>query len=191
MSIKSDENKKSCLRILLEILPVILIIIGWPIVYYLDSARDKENKRNEMVVQYLIETSKYLVDLNRVGHLSLNENLTEQEKKELIEAWRNFEKAMFNMQLLGSNVQIDKVFEIYKIFEKAREEKSQKIAFDTTELLLNFRDELREYLGLDKVKDRKRGFAWIGITNFLKSLFKETNVNKDEAEKPVKQIKRK
>lgn len=182
MNIKSDENKKSCLRIVLEILPVILIIIGWPIAYYLDSARDKENKQCEMVVQYLIETSKYLVDLNRVGNLSLNENLTEQEKKELIEAWRNFEKAMFNMQLLGSNVQIDEVFKIYEIFKEARKEGSQKIVFDTTELLLTFRDELREALGLKKVKDRKRGFAWIGITNFLKSLFKETNVNKGEAE---------
>ena len=189
MNIKSDGNKKSRLLIVIEILSVFVVIVGWPIVYYVDSAIDKENRRHEMVVQYLIETSKYLVDLNRVGHLSLNENLTEEEEKELIEAWRNFEKAMFNMQLLGSNVQIDEVFEIYNKFEKAKKEESKEIAFDTTKLLLNFRDELREDLGLDKVKDHGRGIAWIGITNLLKSSFKKTNVNKGEAESQQNRLK--
>lgn len=110
-------------------------ILGWYIVHALNARRDRNNKRREVRVQYLIEAYRRLEA--GVGRGSIDSSR---------EFARGFESAIADIQLFGTDDQVQIAKNMATTISTRREGASVE------PLLLSLRDALRAELGLGKIK---------------------------------------
>jgi hypothetical protein len=113
----------------------VVAIIGWLIGHYLNSQRDRQNKRREVRVQYLIDAYRRLEAGSSRGAIDKTEY------------GKGFESAIADIQLLGSE-------------EQARMAKEVAIAIATRKsnassgpLLMSLRNALRNELDLGSLNE--------------------------------------
>lgn len=107
-----------------------LTIIGWYILYKLNQQRDRENKKKDQRINFLIDAWKKL-------EFASNRDISHEEFIE------NIEKPIAAIQLFGNENQI-------KIAQKFIDEVSEKGNAELNYLLEELRNDLREELHLEK-----------------------------------------
>jgi len=115
------------------LITTLVAIIGWYIVHYLNVRRDRNNKRRELIIQYLIEAYRRIERAsNRPKEFDNNLDL---------------ESAIADIQLLGSQDQVVLAGKFaYDIDESSHA--------STDELLYDLRESLRRELKLEEVKTK-------------------------------------
>lgn len=116
------------LDLLLETLPIWVAVIGWPIGYYLSKQIDKQSKKKEIRVSYLITAWNLLECASCRKDTKLNYKI---------------EEAIAVIQLLGTEKQI----ELAQAFAKEIAENGDASA---NRLLNVLRDDLRDELSIKK-----------------------------------------
>ena len=115
---------------------VIIAAIGWMIVHYFNSKRDRTLKRREIITKHLIDAYKFLAD--EIVH---RESTFERDKK--------LELVIAELQLFGSHRQIELAKELTDAITKGG-------TFYVDELLNELRNDLRHELGLPPVTGNVR-----------------------------------
>lgn len=109
----------------------LVVVIGWYVVHRSNMARDRANKRHDMIVEYLLEAYR------RLEKAANREDKTEEQAVA-------FESAVADIQLLGSPDQITKTVEYL--------EAHASVGGGTIDNVLSLlRDDLRKELGLSRV----------------------------------------
>src|SRR5687767_7029495 len=111
------------------IISTFIVIIGWGIGYYFTNKHNLQNKRREVITNYLIEAYR------NIENACYREVLTEELK-------RKMESAIADIQLFGSLKQIAAA----KTFTETMNKNSRG---DPRELLADLRNDLRKELNLD------------------------------------------
>lgn len=117
------------------LVPALITVTGWFIVNLITARRERKNKKREKVIDYLIVSYKILTD---VPH-------REEDQKQLYYA--RLEEAIANIQLLGSVEQVALAKKVAVTFAKEKE-------VDLSGLIVLLRDNLRQELNLEEVKDK-------------------------------------
>jgi hypothetical protein len=117
--------------IYLSVIGVLIVIIGWFVVYFLSKRQDAINKRRDIRIQYLIDAWRLIEEASHREDSKLNKNL---------------EIAVADIQLFGSKKQIELMQQFINEFT------THKTA-DMTELLIDIRRDLRKELNIEKVPD--------------------------------------
>ena len=124
------------LRLIISLLvPALITIVGWFIVNRVTTKRDRNNKKREKVVDYLIASYKVLTSIPH----------REEDKKPIY--YPNLEDAIADIQLFGTEKQITLAKEVANIFAK---EKSVEL----NPLIIQLRDDLRKELNLEELNDK-------------------------------------
>jgi hypothetical protein len=118
-------------------------LVGGYFVHLLSGLRERNSKRRELVTKYLIEIWQTIESVNKS-----KEN----------DALLRFEKPVADIQLFGSDSQIEIVHSIVNEIVKNQ-------TSDTTDLLVNLRDSLRNELGLPKLSHKFFWFRSIPIAS--------------------------
>ena len=121
---------------------VLLALIGWFIVHYLSSKRDRNNKKRDLRTNYLIEAYRNIE--KACGH------------KDYLPAAlnRTIESAIADVQLFGTKQQIE-------LARQFTDEMNKNSFADPRGLLVNLRSELRRELNLEQVSmDSNDIFHW-------------------------------
>tara|TARA_B100000315_G_C14233418_1_gene432055 strand:+ start:181 stop:579 length:399 start_codon:yes stop_codon:yes gene_type:complete len=113
------------------LITAIVAIIGWFIAHQLSMSRDLKNKRTDLKVKYLIEAYRKL------------ENISHREDPNM----QDFETAIADIQLLGSQKQVELAQNIAKEFAKTK-------CADMDDLLKDLRQNLRKVLGLEELSSQ-------------------------------------
>jgi hypothetical protein len=114
------------------IISAFVIVIGWFIGHLLSSKRNRDNKRRELQISYLIEAWRNLEDC------TIRNDLT---RASIIE------KAIADVNLFGSKRQID-------LAQKFSKEFAESGKSDLNDLLEDLRHDLRKELQLQHVSTR-------------------------------------
>ena len=123
---------------IIKILTTVLsALLGWVIAHKLTSKRDLYNKKREIRINFLIEAYRKL-------ERSIHNNVGE-----------DFEKAISDIQLLGSKHQVE-------LAKDAAVQFARNKNVDLENLLFDLRESLRSELNLEKVTEP---FTWIRIKN--------------------------
>jgi len=131
-------------------------IYGWYCVDNLSAARDLKNKQREVKVQYLIEAYRCMAT-DIAGRESINKPIGGETQEEINNRLKNIERAITDIQLFGSNSQIEVLHKICNdINEKIKKPGTTTISVETRDLLSGLRNELRDCLGLKRVKDSEK-----------------------------------
>lgn len=116
-----------------QALGVLVAAVGWPVIYWLDLRRDREAKRRDLRIQYLIDAWRSIEYL-------VNRQIIDDRFRETIE------KALADVQLFGTPNQIQLAQDF------ARQYSSNGTA-DIQPLLNDLRNELRRELRLKAARD--------------------------------------
>lgn len=136
---------------------------GWFYVDYLSAARDLKNKQREIKVQYLIEAYRCMA-MNIAGRNLINKPVGEETQEEINNRLKNIERSVTDIQLFGSNSQIEVLHKMcYDVVGKMKTPGTTYISVETKDLLSGLRNELRDYLGLERVKDSKQEIFYLRI----------------------------
>ena len=112
------------------IISSIIIIISWAVGHWLNDKQELHNKKREVRIKYLIDAYRSIASAaNRCNQAS-------KEQKFQIES------AVGDIQLLGNKRQVDAL--------KKMEEQYKN---DFTEVLMELRNELRQELDLEEIKE--------------------------------------
>lgn len=124
------------------IVSIVLALVGWFVVHYLSSTRDRNNKKRDLRTSYLIEAYRNIE--RACGH---NECLPASLNIQI-------ESAISDVQLFGSKHQID-------LARQFTDEMNKNSSADPRKILVELRSELRSELNLDQVsKDPDDIFHW-------------------------------
>lgn len=118
---------QSIAAIVIAALSALVVIIGWAVAHRSNLRRDALAKRRELRVKYLLDAYRRLEEAAR-------------SPTNLTEAWRAFESAAADIQLLGTREQIDVLLEYLR---QVRDDRAQ-----IDPLLKLLRDDLRKELDL-------------------------------------------
>ena len=131
-------------------------IYGWYHVDNLSAARDLKNKQREVKVQYLIEVYRCMAT-DIAGRKSINKPIGGETQDEINNRLKNIERAVTDIQLFGSDSQIEVLHKICNdLNEKIKTLGTTNISVETKDLLSGLRNELRDCLGLERVKDSEK-----------------------------------
>jgi hypothetical protein len=119
-------------------------VIGGLLVHYLSIKRDRASKRRELVVMKKMELWKAIDAQNGLAEDTLG------NQKPEISGWENIVR---DIQLLGSNNQIELVHEIIKGIHN-------KVEVSFNPLLNSLQSELRRELGMEAAN---RGYFWFRV----------------------------
>ena len=138
-------------------------IYGWYRVDNLGAARDLKNKQREVKVQYLIEAYRCMA-MDIAGRKSINKPIGGETQEEINNRLKNIERALTDIQLFGSNSQIEALHKMCNdIIGKMKTPGMSNISVETRDLLAGLRDELRDYLGLERVKDSEKEVFYLRV----------------------------
>ena len=129
----------NCQLLIPLLVTTIVAVIGWFFAHRLAAARDRENKRREQRIHYLVEAFRRLAT---VGN-----------RPDLSEFADELESAIADIQLFGTPEQIKKV----QAFTK---EMGEKHEVSLNDLLTDLRQNLRKELGLPEVE---RKMWWLRV----------------------------
>ncbi len=134
------------------ILTAALTFWGWNKVNNLNIERDRENKKLEVQINYLINVYRILA-------LSSNRPF-----EEMLISRIAIEQAVADLQLFGSIYQVEKTRDFCKeLTEKIN--KNDKSSIESQDkLILSLRKDLRKYLKLEEIKDDEAGVFWLRIS---------------------------
>jgi len=116
------------------IVTIVLAILGWIVVGWVNARRDKSNKRRELVVEHLINAYRILAQ--EVGR-----------RETTLENIKKFENLMTEIQLFGSKEQIE-------LARKISHETAEKGVSVIDPLIDSLRKSLRKELLLEEVNDK-------------------------------------
>ncbi|WP_153100317.1 hypothetical protein [Paraburkholderia hayleyella] len=119
----------------------LFVVIGWYVVHRSNMARDRANKRHDMIVQYLLEAYR------RLETAANREDKTEEQAMA-------FESAVADIQLLGDLGQINETVKYLEAHASGR-----GATIDNVLSLL--RDDLRKELGLSRVNRPLKIFRFV------------------------------
>lgn len=121
---------------LLSLSPIIAILVGlvgWPIVHWLNSSRDAKNKKREIRINFLLAAYRSIDNgIRSIPYICENIKYFDSE---------SFEKAISDVQLLGTESQIEKAKQLCLDMNRGN-------PYDPEPLLKDLRNELRKELGL-------------------------------------------
>lgn len=120
---------------------VVIAVLGWYVAHRLNISRDRTIKRNDMIIQYLLEAYRRL-------------ELAANRKNKTEEINTAFESAVADIQLLGSPDQISEITNF--IYAQAE---SEGASIDNVLSLL--RNDLRKELKLPTVEGPPKIFRFI------------------------------
>lgn len=120
-------------KIIKDLMGWFLIIFGWVVAHQLTAVRDRNNKRRESRVSYLICAYRNL------------EAASSREKIGGTDLGRNFESALADIQLLGTEKQAELALNLARGIAEKRPDTS------AGPLLCCLRDDLRKELGLGSI----------------------------------------
>ena len=126
---------------------VFVALLGWYVVHLLTAWRDRVNHRRQLRTQYLIDAYRMLAN---AANRPPNPNSL---------FFRNMETAIADIQLFGTNKDIDLICTFLKDF-------SQNNQASLDPLLLFLRNQLRDELGYEKVFENVRWFRPDGSPEF-------------------------
>jgi hypothetical protein len=124
------------------IISSIIIVIGWFIVHYFSQKRDFNNKKREIVIEYLIKT--YRVLANDVLQRNL---LSSPESKKALE------DILSDLQLIGSEEQVQMARELADAAASGSD-------YDLSPIINNLRQSLRQEL---KLKHIEGNIIWLRL----------------------------
>lgn len=116
------------------IVAIVIAIIGWIVIGWINSRRDNTNKRRELVVEHLINAYRILTQ--EIGRRETTQ-----------ESMVKFENLMTEIQLFGSKEQI-------KLARKISGETAENGRSEIDPLIDSLRKSLREELLLEVVDDK-------------------------------------
>lgn len=122
-----------------HLVTVFVALSGWYVVHRLTAWRDRVNHRRQLKTQYLIDAYRRLA------------NAANRPPNPNSPFFRNMETAIADIQLFGTNKDIDLVCTFLKDF-------SQNNQASLDPLLLVLRNQLRDELGYEKVFENVRWF---------------------------------
>jgi hypothetical protein len=126
----------SSLEIWKILVTIIIAALGWIIVHYFNTKRDRTLKRRELVTSHLINSYKVLtIDITQ------REANTERDLK--------LESVIAELQLFGSEEQI-------RLTKKLVDDIHNKSGFLMDDLINNLRNDLRDELGLSLIQGNVR-----------------------------------
>jgi hypothetical protein len=117
----------------------VVVITGWWLVHHMTAWRDRKNKQREIKTQYLIDAYR------RLSH-ALAGAFAGQP---LHEVGPNIARAITDIQLFGSILQVDAAVDLQRQLMKLRE--SHTTTLNAEPLLKSLRDDLRTELHLDHI----------------------------------------
>lgn len=118
----------------------LIVIIGWWVVHYFTTKRDRLNKRRELTIQHLITAYNTLT--NDIAH-----------REHSVERWRNLEKIVSEIQLFGSIEQVGLAKNLAN--DVARGEQ-----LELDPLINSLRTDLRQQLELKKIEGNVTWLRW-------------------------------
>ena len=127
------------------LLAAVLAVFGWHKVDNLAAERDRTNRQRDLRIQYLI--SAY-------GKLA---NASGRDPKPGSQYFEDMETAMADIQLFGSDSQIEKA---KKTMDKFQETGCGPV----NELLTELRDDLRQEMDLSRIEENVQWFRPGGVT---------------------------
>ena len=122
-------------------LPVLVAVLGWFAAHQFNVYRDRQNKRRDLRIQYLLEAYRRL------------EGVANRSKKSEEQALA-FESAIADIQLLGSNEQIAALIRYIQRFTASE-------GAQVDEVLELLRADLRRELSLPVTKEKALVFRFI------------------------------
>lgn len=108
----------------------LIVILGWWVVHYFSSKRDRANKKRELVTKHLIN-----------AYLILTTEISQRKQFEI----RKLEDIVSEIQLFGSVEQVRLVKELVDCL-------TQKKAIDLDPLINSLRNDLRDELELERIE---------------------------------------
>lgn len=124
------------------IVTITLAIFGWVIGHFFTSQRDKQLKRRELSIEYLVNAYRILT--NEVSHRTETDERSEK-----------LENTLSDIQLFGTPKQVE-------FARQLAEEVAASGTFELDPLINNLRDNLRTELGLEPVNGNVK---WLRFTN--------------------------
>lgn len=122
------------------LIAAVVAVVGWYIAHVLNAARDRTNRRHDMITQYLLEAYR---------RLEMAANREEKTEEQAIA----FESAIADIQLLGTSAQISKTVQYLKAHASGD-------GGLIDEVLSQLRSDLREELGLTRIDGRPLVFRF-------------------------------
>lgn len=116
------------------LIPAIIVILGWGVVHYFNTKRDRQNKLRDIHIQYLIEAYRNLA------------NSSHRFPEKNSPYFRQIEMAIADIQLFGTTSQIEKVHLMLPEYSK-----TATLSLDP--LLNDLRNTLRTELNLPLVRE--------------------------------------
>lgn len=116
------------------VIPAIIVIIGWGVVHYFNTERDRGNKLRDIRIQYLIGAYRSLA------------NSSQRPPEKNSPYFRQMEEAIADIQLFGTKSQIEKVHTMISEYAKTA-------TMPLDPLLNDLRDDLRNELKLPPVAE--------------------------------------
>jgi len=116
-------------------------VLGWYMAHRLNKARDRTNKRHDMITQYLLEAYR------RLEMAANREDKTEEQAVA-------FESAIADIQLLGSQTQITATIQYLRAHASAS-------GGTIDQVLCLLRDDLRKELRLSPVEESPKVFRFV------------------------------
>jgi hypothetical protein len=129
----------NCELLIPLLITTLVVIIGWYVVHFFTAKRDQENKKREIRVQYLIEAFRLLA------------NASQRKPEPNSQYFRDMESAVADIQLLGTESQIESLNAFLKEF-------ASKGSGSLDDLLSDLRNDLRHELKLPEIKEKVRWF---------------------------------
>lgn len=122
------------------LIAAVVAVVGWYIAHVLNAARDRTNRRHDMITQFLLEAYR---------RLEMAANREEKTEEQAIA----FESAIADIQLLGTSTQISKTVQYLKAHASGD-------GGLIDEVLSQLRSDLREELGLTRIDGRPLVFRF-------------------------------
>lgn len=180
MTKETRKNAWFDLKTFIPFITTTIIGIGsWFGGQYYNTSRDIENKRREILTEYLIDAYRNIAAFSgwspQESQLRDISKITEEEIKMI----KNIEQAIADIQLFGSIYQIREIREICKKAgnpEFVRDKDGNILAaykWSADNLLMDLRRDLRDYLKLEKIddeEDKKEGIQWLRWSRFINDI---------------------
>jgi len=112
------------------IIPALVVVGGWFVAHRFNVSRDRQNKRHDLRVQYLLDAYR------RLESAANRDSMGTEDK-------RSFESAIADIQLLGDNLQID---ELMKFLTEYKREGNSALIDPLLEVM---RESLRKELQIE------------------------------------------
>jgi len=127
-----------------SLLPVLIAVVGYAIVHILSAKRDSRNKKREIRAKFLTESYQKLARI-----------VSSPEKWD----FNDLQQVLIDIQLMGSNSQIDKAEKVAQRFHVAYRNSEDSLV-DLEPLLLDIRDDLRKELSM---KEADNSLVWLKV----------------------------